>query len=328
MVAAVDSMAYANEPPWHGLGNAVSNKLTPEQMLKAAGLDWKVELREMSYAAANGKDRLIVPGKKALVRADNDKILSVVGSVYKPVQNEAVLDFFKKFVVAGHMKMETAGSLHSGQYIWALARLGSDFKLGKDDAVHGYLLLCNPHVFGKAMMLQSTSIRVVCWNTLTWALGSDLRGRGDRFAMPHSVEFTDAVRAKAEVALGFAKNQMDQFKEMATLLSKKKAPAAEVEEYFCEVLRFDPKKAEKKKEDSVDVLEPRMLPKLRKALLTAPGATLRTAEGTWWGALNAVTQVIDHGVGRDQDASLRTAWFGVKAGIKRNAAELAVKRAS
>ncbi len=36
------SMAYAGETPWHGLGTEVPNDLTPAQMLKAAGLDWKV----------------------------------------------------------------------------------------------------------------------------------------------------------------------------------------------------------------------------------------------------------------------------------------------
>jgi hypothetical protein len=36
-------MAYAGEVPWHGLGKEVPNDLTPEQMLKAAGLDWTVE---------------------------------------------------------------------------------------------------------------------------------------------------------------------------------------------------------------------------------------------------------------------------------------------
>ena len=38
----VYSMAYSGDVPWHGLGQQVSNDLTPKQMLKAANLDWKV----------------------------------------------------------------------------------------------------------------------------------------------------------------------------------------------------------------------------------------------------------------------------------------------
>lgn len=333
MVAAVETMAYAGETPWHGLGNKVSNNLTPAQMLKAAKLDWPVEKRELMYATKKGGGTPIkVDGKFALVRGTDDRLLSIIGATYKPVQNEVVMDFFKKFVLAGHMKMETAGALHGGQYIWALARLGNDFTLGKEDEVRGFLLLSQPHVLGKAMVIQFTPIRVVCWNTLTFALGSDLKGKPGSFRMPHSIAFNDAVKKRAEEALGLSKHQMDEFKQAATLLSKKKAKPEDVESYFCEVLKFDPKtaakKAKGKKGEEAEIKVPRMLPKLQLALTHAPGAQMPTALGTWWGAANAVTYVVDHELGRDQSASLRTAWLGAKAALKRRAVGLAIKRAS
>ena len=43
MAHAVETMAYAGEVPWHGLGKQVLPDLTPEQMLYEAGLDWSVE---------------------------------------------------------------------------------------------------------------------------------------------------------------------------------------------------------------------------------------------------------------------------------------------
>ena len=39
----VETMAYAGEVPWHGLGVPVSNDLTPTMMMEKAGLDWRVE---------------------------------------------------------------------------------------------------------------------------------------------------------------------------------------------------------------------------------------------------------------------------------------------
>lgn len=327
MTAAVETMAYAGEVPWHGLGFKVSNKLTPVQMLKAAKLDWKVEKRKMTFAPSGKGAHIEVPNKFALVRTSDDACLSVVGNTYKPVQNDVAMDFFKKFVVAGHMDMETAGSLHGGQYIWALARIGKDFMVGKGDEVRGFLLLSNPHVLGKAMVIQFTPIRVVCWNTLTFALGADLKGKPGSFRMPHSIAFTDGVRTKAEEALGLASHQMDEFKAAAIMLAKKKAKPASVETYFAEVLKFDPKKAKSKKKDG-EAREPLMLPKFRQALTHSPGSQLATAAGTWWGALNAVTHVVDHEIGRDQSASLRTAWLGQKANMKRRAVALAIKAAT
>ena len=42
MAHLVETMAYAGEVPWHGLGTPVSNDLTPGQMMDKAGLDWSV----------------------------------------------------------------------------------------------------------------------------------------------------------------------------------------------------------------------------------------------------------------------------------------------
>lgn len=329
MVAAVETMAYAGEVPWHGLGEKVSNKLTPEQMLKAAKLNWTVSKRKTFFEGKGGKHQEM-KNEFALVRDSDDYLLSNVGATYKPIQNATAMDFFKKFVMAGHMDMETAGSLWGGRYIWGLARIGKDFKLGKEDEVRGYLLLSNPHVFGKAMVIQFTPIRVVCWNTLTFALGSDLKGKPGAFRLPHSTAFTDEVRKKAELALGLATHQMDEFKQVAQVLTKKKAPPKAIEEYFCNVLEFDPKtkqvkaKPVKKEDAEKQEREPRLLPKFRSALEKAPGHDMQTAKGTYWGALNAVTYVIDHEMGRDRSTALRNAWLGHSAKIKRRALGLAL----
>jgi hypothetical protein len=37
-----DQMAFVGEPPWHRLGKVVLPGVTSDEMLKAAGLDWKV----------------------------------------------------------------------------------------------------------------------------------------------------------------------------------------------------------------------------------------------------------------------------------------------
>lgn len=315
MSDAVQTVTSAGKVPWQGLGNNVSNDLSPHQLLKAAGLDWKVAKRKMFYHPEGHKSEIEVKGKFALVRDKDDRCLSVVGQTYKPVQNDVAMDFFKKFVEAGHMKMETAGSLHGGQYIWSLARIGRDFKLAGKDEVRGYLLLCQPHLLGKAMVIQFTPIRVECWNTLNFPLGSNLKGKAGAFRMPHSLNFNDSVKATAELARGLAANQMEEFKAAATLLSRKKAKPDSVTQFFTHII--GPKKGK----------VPRMLVKMQKALTESPGATLASAEGTWWGALNAVSYVVDHEVGRDQSAALRTAWMGAKAGLKRRAVSLAMEAA-
>jgi len=322
MAHMLETMAWAeNEgPPWHGLGNKVSNKLTPEQMATAACCDWTVSKRKIFFDNMNGGSTTELEQRYALVRDSDNKPFDVVTERWKPVQNIEGFSFFKKFVAAGHMEMETAGSLWGGKIVWALARVKKDFKLGKADEVRSYLLMALPHQLGKAMIYQFTPIRVVCWNTLSWALGSSLKGDGSGFRLLHSQKWDDSMKAAAEQALGLASHQMEEFKELSGLLVKKRVAESVTEEFFCEVLRFDPKKSEKD--------EPRMLPKFREALAHAPGAQMDTSRGTMWGALNAVTYTIDHDTGkRDRGVALKNAWFGHLSNVKRRAVDLAVQYA-
>ena len=71
----VETIAYVGEVPWHGLGRKVSNDLTPEQMMKAIGVDWEVH-EAPSYATYNNK--IIPTDQKVLIRSNTGAVLSNV----------------------------------------------------------------------------------------------------------------------------------------------------------------------------------------------------------------------------------------------------------
>jgi hypothetical protein len=116
----VETMAYAGEVPWHGLGEKVEENLTPTEMLEAAGLDWTVSRRAMFTTQEPGTNQtegtLTTSDYGVLVRDSDNKVLGPCGKNYIPVQNEQVFSFFDKFVKAGDMTMGTAGSLNGGRY--------------------------------------------------------------------------------------------------------------------------------------------------------------------------------------------------------------------
>ena len=128
----IETMAYAGEVPWHGLGVPVSNDLTPNQMMTKAGLDWTVEQVD-SFIEMDGKK--VPTGWKSLVRSTDKKILTNIGQVWNPVQNEDAFNFFSEYVLAGDMEMHTAGSLKGGQMVWALAKVKESFDLFGGDQV-------------------------------------------------------------------------------------------------------------------------------------------------------------------------------------------------
>ena len=54
MAHMVETMAYAGELPWHGLGVKVKDDISVDDMLVEAGLDWRVA-KIPSFADFNGE---------------------------------------------------------------------------------------------------------------------------------------------------------------------------------------------------------------------------------------------------------------------------------
>jgi phage/plasmid-like protein (TIGR03299 family) len=318
MAHKVESIAYAGARPWHGLGKDVTGQdLTPIAMAKVAGIDWFVEkapIYQKSVSDDGTESFVEIPRTYSLRRSSDGSSLSIVGEMYHPIQNLEAIDFLTKFVEAGHMKMETIGSLCRGRLIWALASIDRDFVLAGDDKVRGFVLISIPHMHGHGITIKHTSVRVVCWNTIS----SALRQSGSAFRMPHLKAFDDSAKVLAARTLGLAEERSTSFEDVARKLSETKADPDKVLEFIVRTFDRKAKTATKKIEDAV-----RPARVAFSALDTQPGAKLESSDGTWWGALNAVTYTVDHLLGRDRDAALNAAWFGGRANTKLRALELA-----
>ena len=167
----VETMAYAGEVPWHGLGEKVSNDLTPMQMMRTAGVDWRVT-KVPTIAIYDGE--MIETGTNALIReSDNTVLAPMVGDNWEPIQNEEAFNFFNEFCAAGDMEMHTAGSLKNGKIVWVLAKIKESFDVLGKDQVDNYMLFSNPHIYGKSVNIRMTPVRVVCQNTMNYSLGME-----------------------------------------------------------------------------------------------------------------------------------------------------------
>jgi phage/plasmid-like protein (TIGR03299 family) len=298
------SMAYAGETPWHGLGTQVPADVTPDQMLKAAGLDWTVTPIP-AFAEIGGKQVDI--GRSALVRDVDNKVLDVITNDWIPNQNEKAFEFFNDFVAAGEMEMHTAGSLRDGQLVWALAKVKESFELFNGDTVESYLLFTNPHKYGWSIDVRFTPIRVVCNNTLTLSLNTQ---SSKIVKVSHRREF-DAELVKE--TLGVAKEKLAKYKEMAAYLGSKRYNDESIVDYFTRIFPVSGSKKElsKNAEIALEIMDQQ------------PGAEF--AEGSWWQAFNAVTFMTDHMIGRSADTRLASAWYGANKNLKTKALETAVE---
>jgi len=308
MAHEVETMAYAGETPWHGLGVPVHNDLTPVQMLEKAGLDWTVD-KYPTYCDVG--DRKIITADQALVRSSDKKILSVVSDDWKPVQNLEAFEFFNEFVMEGDMEMHTAGSLREGKNVWALAKVKDSFEILGGDKVESYLLFSNPHEYGRSIDIRFTPIRVVCNNTLTISLA----GKNDLMVRLNHRRVFDADFVKS--TLGIVRKKMGTYKDMAEFLSSKNFSVDSLHNYLKDVFPSLTKKdnsvMSRPAEQALAVLE------------TQPGAEF--GAGTFWQAFNAVTYTTDHLLGHSQETRLQSAWYGSNRQRKVVALEKAVEYA-
>ena len=314
MAHMVETMAYAGQVPWHGLGEKVPSDLTPRQMMEKAGCDWRVNLVP-TYADVNGSK--VSTGQKALVRETDNRVLTNVGGNWNPVQNEEAFDFFNEYCAAGDMEMHTAGSLADGKIVWALAKVNESFDVLGEDQVDSYLLFSNPHQYGKSLNVRFTPIRVVCNNTLTLSLSQNAK---NEVTLNHRRAF-DPQLVKEQ--LGIAHEKFEMYKEMSRFLAKKTAKYSDVIQYFNSV--FPVANAPKREvKDYADLS--RTAKQAFDVLETQPGANF--AMGTWWNAVNAVTYLTDHELGRSADTRMQSAWFGANQAKKVRAMNLAVEMAA
>lgn len=322
----IESMAYTNEVPWHGLGHYVGDAVGVDEMIKLAKLDWEVHKRPMKYARGINSDgdeyncdfSGNVPRHFSLTRDSDGACLDVVGTAYKPTQNREAFEFFSEFVEAGDAFMETAGSLRGGRTVWGLANLRDGFTLPGKDEVRGYLLVASPHEAGKSLIAKVTTVRVVCNNTLTLAL----RGGGNVFRFAHRRRFDDAAIDEAKRTLGIARDQLHEFEETAVTL--KGIPMTERETIQVLAQVYAPEKDLGALLDDFVGSAPPKLARIMDINKSAPGADPDTA----WGVLNAVTYFCDHVASRGVDKRIQNAWFGKTAKQKEDVLELLLERAA
>ena len=306
MAHLIETMAYANEVPWHGLGNNINADSSVEEWQRQSGLDWTVSKRPVFFHQREQNNTFSVSAERhfkdkfVLARDTDNTPFSVVSDRYKPVQPKDVLEFFRDLISTHGMTIETAGSLKDGKRIWALAKTGDAHKVLGADHVNSYLLLATSYDLTFSTLAQFTSVRVVCNNTLQQSLKDYI----SRVSIPHFRDF-DAKSVHEQLGLGRA--QWGAFTDALDAIAKIKVDSVKAKEVLDRVFKVP--------EDTITYIDPQVQKVLQLFQGKAIGADI--AGQTGWGLVNAVTEYADHHKrARSQGNRLDNAWFGDAANIK------------
>ncbi|WP_337175107.1 DUF932 domain-containing protein [Paludisphaera sp.] len=313
------AMMYVGEVPWHGLGRHLDAPATARETIAAAGLDYDVRLVGLTTM-----DGIPVTTRKAVVRADTNDVLGVVGNSYVPVQNAQAFGFLDAVAADGGIRYHTAGALRGGERIWLLGKLPGQIRVkGSDDVTDKFILLSNSHDGSSALRVFFTPIRVVCANTLAMA---DRSGKGEGISIRHQGDLPAKVREAREV-LGLARRYYDDLEIRIDFLAGHHPSAAQLGRYF-QALYPDP-------EDGNASRARNVRDTLHGLFEGGKGQEIPAIRHSSWAAFNAVTEFVDHlrsTRGRSEQERggnrLESAWFGSGNRLKQHAFRLALDMAA
>lgn len=222
MPAEVETMFSARVKPWHGLGTVVAECPDSQEAVKLAGLDWKVEQKDVY---ADNWNR--IPGYKANVRDSDQSVLGVVSDRYQVVQNEEAFAFTDELLGEG-VRYETAGSLQGGRRVFLLARLPQRFIIAGDE-ITPYFVIMNSHDASCSIKAAMTPVRVVCQNTLNLAFRTAKR----TWMTKHTSNIMERID-DAKMTLQFAEQYMQEMGKGVDTLARKKLTDKKAMEFMSE----------------------------------------------------------------------------------------------
>lgn len=277
------SFASNSEVAWHGLGQVVKGSMTAEEAIKNANLDYEVDKAKVQFFPATDK-QIWVDGYYATYRKDTYDYLGMVKSRYEIVQNRDAFGFFDSIIDEGEAIFETAGVLGNGERIFLLAKLPDDFQVG-GEKIEKFILLTNSHDGSSSVIAGMTNIRVVCNNTLQAAL----RGLDNKVSINHIAGAKDKLK-EAHRVMGIASKYNQEVSDIFNRMVDVKFSEGQYREYFETVFTPEYKTvmtAAEEKEMSTRLKN--MIESTTQFSMTHPTQTTEAANGTLWGAYNAVS---------------------------------------
>ena len=282
-ITSTDGLVLHKEKAWHGLGTIVEDAPTPDEALKIANLDWLVLQTKEVYGVTSNAS--VKSDKWQLnYRSDTKEVLGCVTSGYQPIQNYELAKFCEQLSMDTVVKVESAGSLFGGKRLWFLLKADT-FDLGKngrEDPVVPYVLVSNGHDGSLSFSARPTSVRVVCNNTLSWAM----QKKSNVFSLRHTQNILSRVgeaRDQMQAYLG----GLTDFKSACNHLRDTTVSREDLQKFFHQMYCkcVEPIPTEPKNED-----EERIVVRATKGIwevCTNFDTELGVAGQTYWNAFNA-----------------------------------------
>jgi phage/plasmid-like protein (TIGR03299 family) len=317
---------------WHKKGNEILATDTMSDVARKAGMAHIVTSSPVTYTDGAGIVREM-PNTRVNFRADTGAALGIRSDDYKILQPAQVLEFLWDWSKKNNCPVHTAGSLAGGKRVWAMCKLSKEFgfMLPGKDKIDSYLRFMTGFDGKTGTSAVGTSTRQVCENTENLINRTDGK---NSYNVSHMAQFDPVALQQALGMMGESHRITSQFWNE---LCKRKVNDAERDKFFCDLFEIDVAQRDAVDSAGKTIVKTRtrnMLSQLTAAFNNAPGQNLKSAKGTAYGLLQAVTYWTDH-ESRSNDihkdgadaARFNSAQFGLGARTKADAQYLAAELA-
>ncbi len=175
---------------YRNLGTPIASGMTIDDQLKAAGLDWTVELSPIGYG-----DDLSTEEYLAAYRSDTQEVLSIYGKWRKSFQNRQILETFHTFCEQNDLQIDRIGCLKAGKELFAFTKLPIEIDVKKvGDITEAHLMITESHECGRGLQIDLYFNRLVCTNGMTRPV------RQRQQIINHVSDYNSETRGRASVA--------------------------------------------------------------------------------------------------------------------------------
>ncbi len=274
MSANVENMMSVREKPWHGLGTVVETAPTSAEAITLGGLDWKV-IPEKLFLPDGTETPLT-----ANVRETDHQFYGAVTDRYKIVQNIEAFDFIDQLAKDGLVRYETVGSLAYGKRVFMTVKLNETRSILGDD-FENYLVLTNAHDGKGAVRVIVTPVRVVCQNTLSLSI----REATNSWSIKHSGDVVSKMAVAKETIIHTI-GYLDSLEEEAEKYQQIKVSTFDFQAMLDNMFPI---------ESDASKTVVRNMESMKMAVEDAYiQSDVVKFNGTGWGVLNAVSDVVGH----------------------------------
>ena len=249
---------------WHSLGQQVDGAMYVDEALKACHADYEVKMQPVMVLPQDIQEKmlrgeridedtllsLVIPKTMATVRTDINQSLGVVSDSYGIVQNSDAFKFVDMLCSgldadrSEKPTIEACGVLGNGERVFITCKMPKDIILNPrtDDRIETYVVFTTSHDGTGSVRCMVTNIRVVCQNTLNWAMHNN----SGRISFRHSSKVMDRLdllnKENAEFAyktLGLWKEYEEVFKDSLEHLRNVKLAEKDLDRILAEIALAD-----------------------------------------------------------------------------------------